>query len=125
MWHSLNRGIGIEVLRELDEILAFLLTKSARSSIGVQTTWVLQKYIENPVCSRGLWLASAPAVCPLTTSAACHRPPHTSMLLSPQMLIHSRKFDIRIWVLLNDSGDVFLYLPGYIRTSSEAFSLDR
>ena len=42
-----------------------------------------------------------------------------------QMLIRSRKFDIRIWVLVVDEGDVYVYLPGYIRTSSEAFSLDR
>ena len=41
------------------------------------------------------------------------------------MLIRSRKFDIRIWVVVNDDGNVFVYLPGYIRTSSEAFSLDR
>jgi hypothetical protein len=41
------------------------------------------------------------------------------------MLIRSRKFDLRIWVLVVDDGDVYVYLPGYIRTSSEAFSLDR
>jgi hypothetical protein len=41
------------------------------------------------------------------------------------MLIRSRKFDIRIWVVVNDDGDLYVYLPGYIRTSSEPFSLDR
>jgi hypothetical protein len=42
-----------------------------------------------------------------------------------QMLLRARKFDIRIWVLVLDDGDVYMYLPGYIRTSSEEFSLDR
>jgi hypothetical protein len=35
-----------------------------------------------------------------------------------QLLIRGRKFDLRIWVLLTDDGDVYLYLPGYVRTSS-------
>lgn len=43
---------------------------------------------------------------------------------SLQLLVRGRKFDLRIWVLLTDDGDVYLYLPGYVRTSSEEFSLD-
>ena len=48
---SLNRGIGIEVLRDFAAIQSFLLGKSVKAAIGKRTTWVLQKYIENPVCS--------------------------------------------------------------------------
>jgi len=40
------------------------------------------------------------------------------------MLYNGRKFDIRIWVLVLDTGDLFLYKNGYIRTSSEKFTLD-
>jgi hypothetical protein len=42
-----------------------------------------------------------------------------------QLLIKSRKFDLRIWVLVNDTGDVYMYAPGYVRMSSEPFTLDR
>ena len=35
------------------------------------------------------------------------------------MLYYERKFDIRVWVLVTDACDVFMYKDGYIRTSSE------
>jgi hypothetical protein len=84
---DLNRGIGIEVVRTLEETRAFLLQKARGAAMGVQPIWVLQKYIENP------------------------------------LLYASRKFDLRVWVLVSDSGDVFMHAPGYVRTSSEAFDL--
>ena len=83
-----NRGIGIQVLNDLTAIEAFLGTKASRSSMGLNPTWVLQKYIESP------------------------------------LLLHGRKFDIRVWVAVTDSGDVAVFGPGYIRTSSEPFTLD-
>lgn len=39
------------------------------------------------------------------------------------MLYNGRKFDIRVWALVLDTGDLFLYRDGYVRTSSEKFSL--
>jgi hypothetical protein len=52
---SLNRGIGIEVHKDIAAIQTFLQGKAAKllSSISAQpagaNTYVLQKYIENPV----------------------------------------------------------------------------
>ena len=40
------------------------------------------------------------------------------------MLINQRKFDIRVWVLLTHNLDVFMFKEGYLRTSSEKFTLD-
>lgn len=40
------------------------------------------------------------------------------------MLYQGRKFDLRVWMLLLDSGDVFIYGPGYVRTSGIPFTLD-
>lgn len=39
------------------------------------------------------------------------------------LLFNSRKFDIRIWVLITHESCVYVYLQGYIRTSSEPYSL--
>lgn len=83
----LNRGIGIEVMRDLGEIRAFLASKARGASMGIHTVWVLQKYIENLLLYRG------------------------------------RKFDLRVWVLVTDAGDVFMHAPGYVRTCSETFDL--
>ena len=40
------------------------------------------------------------------------------------LLINQRKFDIRVWVLLNQDMNIFFFREGYIRTSSEIFNLE-
>jgi hypothetical protein len=40
------------------------------------------------------------------------------------LLYRSRKFDIRIWALATWKGELFYYRHGYLRTSSDVYSLD-
>lgn len=40
------------------------------------------------------------------------------------LLINGRKFDIRIWVAVTDTFNIYVYNDAYCRTSSEIFSLD-
>lgn len=40
------------------------------------------------------------------------------------LLIYNRKFDIRVWVLINQSENCYFFPQGYLRTSSESFTLD-
>jgi hypothetical protein len=40
------------------------------------------------------------------------------------MLINGRKFDIRVWVMITEDMKCYFFREGYIRTSSEEFSLD-
>jgi hypothetical protein len=40
------------------------------------------------------------------------------------LLIHSRKFDVRVWVLVTHEMKVFFFKEGYLRTSSETFTMD-
>jgi len=40
------------------------------------------------------------------------------------MLYDNRKFDLRLWVLADDDGSVYVYGPAYLRTSSEEFRMD-
>lgn len=40
------------------------------------------------------------------------------------LLIHSRKFDIRMWVLVTHELNAYLFKEGYIRTSSSPFVID-
>ena len=39
------------------------------------------------------------------------------------LLIFNRKFDIRVWVLVTHTMDVYFCERGYIRTSSEEFNI--
>lgn len=53
---------------------------------------------------------------------------HNSFILQKYierpLLIHGRKFDVRVWVLVNYDGCVYMFKEGYLRTSSSKFSID-
>eukprot|EP01138_Halocafeteria_seosinensis_P012254 gb/GECG01012522.1/.p1 GENE.gb/GECG01012522.1/~~gb/GECG01012522.1/.p1 ORF type:complete len:1130 (+),score=187.57 gb/GECG01012522.1/:1-3390(+) len=85
---STNRGVGIEIMNDIKAIQSFLEKKASGASMGLNPTWVLQKYIENP------------------------------------LLVHGRKFDIRVWVAVCDDGNAYIYGPGYIRTSSSIWTME-
>ena len=40
------------------------------------------------------------------------------------LLIRRRKFDIRVWVLVNQDMEVFFFKEGYLRTSGSEYKLD-
>ena len=40
------------------------------------------------------------------------------------MLYYERKFDIRMWAVMTWKGEFYYYKHGYIRTSSDSYSLD-
>lgn len=44
--------------------------------------------------------------------------------LEKPLLFNGRKFDIRCWAVVTDTWDVYVYEQGYLRTSSEPFTLD-
>ena len=39
------------------------------------------------------------------------------------LLFKGRKFDIRVWALVNGKNEVFMYRHGYLRTSSDDYNL--
>lgn len=78
----LNRGIGIEVHKDMSEIMAFLSKKAAKLAANVTSqappganTWVLQKYIENPVSGP---YATTVCVCACVRVCVCV---HDSLML--------------------------------------------
>lgn len=40
------------------------------------------------------------------------------------LLVHKRKFDIRVWVLVNHTGKCYFFKEGYLRTSGSDFEMD-
>lgn len=38
--------------------------------------------------------------------------------------MYRRKFDIRVWVLLDQDHDLYVFKEGYLRTSSSEFKVD-
>jgi Tubulin-tyrosine ligase family len=43
--------------------------------------------------------------------------------LEKPLLIKKRKFDIRLWVLVNQESKAFIFKEGYIRTSSYEYDV--
>lgn len=96
----MNRGRGVEVFDSIEKLRTILRRFAEEARISaiysgnsspnclLSHTFVVQKYIENPMLFRG------------------------------------RKFDIRVWVLVTHEMKVYFFREGYIRTSSEKFSLE-
>jgi tubulin--tyrosine ligase len=40
------------------------------------------------------------------------------------LLYRGRKFDIRVWALVNTTSEVYFYKQGYLRTSSSVYDLE-
>ena len=78
----MNRGRGIEIFHNKEDILRFISTRPLFSK------WIVQKYIERPLLYKG------------------------------------RKFDLRVWAVVNHMNEVFFYKKGYVRLSSENYDLD-
>ncbi|CAD8157486.1 unnamed protein product [Paramecium pentaurelia] len=84
-----NRGHGIHIFQTINEVQQYLRSIHHHKN-GAQKTFIVQKYIENP------------------------------------LLYNQRKFDIRCYILftsVNGQHKGYWYKDGYIRTSSQEFSL--
>ena len=40
------------------------------------------------------------------------------------LLYKGRKFDIRVWALMNTNNEIYFYKEGYLRTSSSNYDLE-
>ena len=59
---------------------------------------------------------------------SCYKIKHNTFIIQKYierpLLICDRKFDIRVWVLLDQDHNVYFFKEGYIRTSASIFSID-
>lgn len=45
--------------------------------------------------------------------------------LEKPFLYKKRKFDIRLWVIVNDKFEIYFYREGYLRTSSDEYTTNK
>jgi len=84
----MNKGVGIEIFDDPNEVLEFVDYGSAENVTGKATQYAAQRYIERP------------------------------------FLIHGRKFDMRVWVLLTPGFEIYVNREGVFRTASEPFNMN-
>ncbi|CAI2376038.1 unnamed protein product [Moneuplotes crassus] len=109
-----NRGKGIYVFNSLDQLVSLIdgmdkgLPKTEASMIISNKDQKKKSSTQHPeVCSQKI--KSSTFV--------------IQKYIEKPLLINDRKFDIRVWVLLTQDLKVYFFKEGYLRTSSEAFSL--
>jgi hypothetical protein len=90
-----NRGRGVEVFNKLDE-LKRLINDSLSQEPSNQE--------ENPKIKSDLFVIQK--------------------YIERPMLINSRKFDIRLWVLVTQDHNCHLFKEGYVRMSSYKYTID-
>jgi hypothetical protein len=65
---------------------------------------------------------------PKKTTSSGYKIKHNTFIIQKYiekpLLLYGRKFDIRVWVLLNQDCDVFMFKEGYLRTSSSEFKIN-
>jgi hypothetical protein len=99
-----NRGLGVYVfktLKQLRKILDTYITNESKQTVERGQSHTEQQYIAEKAHN-------------FIIQKYIERP----------FLIDNRKFDIRVWVLINQDLDVFFYKEGYLRTSSFEYQLD-
>jgi len=76
----------------------------------------------------GLGSSPTKTASPQKKQAALNKIKHNTFIIQKYierpLLICKRKFDIRVWVLLNQEQDLFFFKEGYLRTSSSEFGID-
>ncbi|CAD8201393.1 unnamed protein product [Paramecium octaurelia] len=97
---GLNRGRGINVFNNLDQLTDLLIE---------YTSGVSEKHIETPneKIYQGIIIKSPSFV--------------VQKYIEKPLLINNRKFDIRVWVLVDQELNCYFFKEGYIRTASEDF----
>ncbi len=110
-----NRGVGVSVFDNMDKLKAMIKLYSQEPA--------------SPMTDMGKKKPAAePPLDPAIKQAAADVPRTRTFVIQKYverpLLIHGRKFDIRVWVLVTHELKVLFFREGYLRTSSEAFTMD-
>jgi hypothetical protein len=124
----LNRGRGIHVFRDLDTLKR--LIKQYSSGQEVETYLTRKTKAEEdgkmpPLFASGEEENEAQTV--RKKAAAGNMKFNTFIIqkyIERPMLIHNRKFDIRVWVFLSPEHDLYFFPEGYLRTCATDYLID-
>ena len=122
---GLNRGRGIEIFDNLEDLEKILLNYLHLAGRKPSTTETFRQSARKELSGSVL-----PSITPLDAKKGeeefvlknCSFV--VQKYIQKPLLLEGRKFDIRVWVLLNYDFSVYFFKEGYLRTSSEPFSLD-
>ena len=118
-----NRGIGIHVFKSISQLISIILsyTKNIKHDEAPTDKGKEDdkdnKTQENKL-KNNLLVFSSPIQITKSMSFIIQK------YIERPFLIYNRKFDIRVWVLINQDMEVFFFKEGYLRTSAFGYKLD-
>ena len=140
---NLNRGRGIHVFSDLDslkKLVKHYSLEGGSATVGINSKYYYVHLVENTTNLKPSYEAiySQPQTLHDERTSSKNRfkdnrsknnqNNHTSFIIQKYIerpfLIHGRKFDIRVWVLVSSSGKCYFFKQGYLRTSASEFSMD-
>jgi hypothetical protein len=107
----LNRGQGIHVFHDLETLRELIVSNCARMA-------------EDPMHDGPVTKGEGGKEEPRRKENVMVNSFIIQKYIERPMLIESRKFDVRVWVLLSHELDCFFFKEGYLRTSSSAYEID-
>lgn len=125
----LNRGRGIHVFRDLDTMHKLIreycqgkdeevkVAKKAPPAEASPEEETLDAEVPEPAKKGGAKKKS-------TAYKIKHNTFIIQKYIERPLLICGRKFDIRVWVLVDQEHDIHIFKEGYLRTSSSEFRVD-
>jgi hypothetical protein len=117
-----NRGIGIHVFKSISQLISIILsyTKNIKHDEAADKGKEDEKdknSQENKL-KNNLQVFSSPIQITKSMSFIIQK------YIERPFLIYNRKFDIRVWVLINQDMEVYFFKEGYLRTSALGYKLD-
>ena len=117
-----DRGIGIHVFKSISQLVSSILsyTKNIKHDEAADKGREDEKdknSQENKL-KNNLQVFSSPIQITKSMSFIIQK------YIERPFLIYNRKFDIRVWVLINQDMEVYFFKEGYLRTSALGYKLD-
>ena len=116
-----NRGKGIYVFNTLEQLVSLINEIDKGLIISEATELIANSKSSSKKKQPKLQFNSADVCLPKVKSSTFV----IQKYIERPLLIHKRKFDIRVWVLVTQELKVYFFKEGYLRTSSEIFSLSQ
>ena len=114
----LNRGRGIHVFRDMETCHKLIKQYCQGKELDSFTAKKIPSNIDLPT------IVSEGDDEPIKKAKVKFNTFIIQKYIEKPLLIHRRKFDIRVWVLLTQDQDVYFFPEGYLRTSGQDYTID-
>ena len=124
----LNRGRGIHIFRDLETLHRLIrqysqgnVVEQAHTKKEDRTPQTEKQANGGETTEQEEQKITAPAT---KRKGICFNTFVIQKYIERPLLIHKRKFDIRVWVCLSHEQDLFFFEEGYLRTSGYDYTID-